>query len=747
MAKWAIASNAAVGSEDSPGGRIGEELVAETINLVITNVTNGVHSGYNITAANYKVDGGVESGTGTNIWLPPAASSGFVWAANEHIAQVAFTDLGIAGDASNTVNAAVTLTAFTPEKSITFNAAIVERDDNPPVLSSEAARGLSLEARWNYNANQTVTVTALTSAATLSDVAAGSATSYTRKRISGTAPDNATTRLASFKFVAASGYHYLDTLNLPVFSNLNSGTGIPYGKAYSWSRDNGVYENGKLKEITFILRYTPPVGFGVLEKSSVSSFESLGHAFTIPTTIRQDTVATTNTISRVSYKSNSTNATGTERIKVFGVEGTKYSISVEKKINTDSVTTASSDGHYNFATRAFQTTPSPLETVVGKNGVSTHGVLIEASATSTRYDIIISSLTGGATLLSGVPKQSGDAKIIKHGVNTLTIKPITNTPANFGALPSNVTTTMLIGFENDGYTGDNVGVVATVGGTGGSSSTRLVLEENKNNSRIAVGMVVMGKAIAHGTTVNKVNGKVVTLSTASAVAANTKIKFAKNTTSLVPFSFTIVPNGNTLNVNADADLFGAFAGVGATTELTNGAVSNNSTVTLDSTKGILQGMSVSGSEVRSTASAGLTVSSVTNGTTLVLSEAQYFSDNTSLTFSGDGGGGVLRSMQANKSEFTDATCDYNNDPTITHDANPLIVVGLGVSGTGIPAAATVASINSPTSFELSAATTGGSVTNGTLTFSNIVITGYIGTVNGQVDAEARVYIDDLITVT
>jgi hypothetical protein len=59
----------------------------------------------------------------------------------------------------------------------------------------------------------------------------------------------------------------------------------------------------------------------------------------------------------------------------------------------------------------------------------------------------------------------------------------------------------------------------------------------------------------------------------------------------------------------------------------------------------------------------------------------------------------------------------------------------------------VASINSPTSFELSAATTGGSVTNGTLTFSNIVITGYIGTVNGQVDAEARVYIDDLITVT
>ena len=71
--------------------------------------------------------------------------------------------------------------------------------------------------------------------------------------------------------------------------------------------------------------------------------------------------------------------------------------------------------------------------------------------------------------------------------------------------------------------------------------------------------------------------------------------------------------------------------------------------------------------------------------------------------------------------FTDATCDYNDDPTITHNANPLIVVGLGVSGTGIPTGATVASINSTTSFELSAATTGGSVTNGTLTFSDVTV--------------------------
>ena len=60
---------------------------------------------------------------------------------------------------------------------------------------------------------------------------------------------------------------------------------------------------------------------------------------------------------------------------------------------------------------------------------------------------------------------------------------------------------------------------------------------------------------------------------------------------------------------------------------------------------------------------------------------------------------------------------YNNDPTITHTASANIMVGMGVSGTGIPAGATVSSITSPTVFELSASTTGGSLSGQTLTFS------------------------------
>ena len=84
---------------------------------------------------------------------------------------------------------------------------------------------------------------------------------------------------------------------------------------------------------------------------------------------------------------------------------------------------------------------------------------------------------------------------------------------------------------------------------------------------------------------------------------------------------------------------------------------------------------------------------------------------------------ITVSVTANASDtgngsFTDATCDYNNDPTITMDSTTSLIVGGTVSGTGIPTGATVSSITDATNFELSASTTGGSVTNGTLTFNN-----------------------------
>ena len=115
----------------------------------------------------------------------------------------------------------------------------------------------------------------------------------------------------------------------------------------------------------------------------------------------------------------------------------------------------------------------------------------------------------------------------------------------------------------------------------------------------------------------------------------------------------------------------------------NGTAAKTITHTLDSTKGIVPGMVVTGSEVFVAAGTDLTVASVTSGTVIVLSEKQSFVDNTGLKFSGGNAASKTKiySIQANK-------------------------VG-----------------------------------------SNIVITGYVDSTGLEATAEARLYIDDIITVT
>jgi len=63
--------------------------------------------------------------------------------------------------------------------------------------------------------------------------------------------------------------------------------------------------------------------------------------------------------------------------------------------------------------------------------------------------------------------------------------------------------------------------------------------------------------------------------------------------------------------------------------------------------------------------------------------------------------------------------DYNNDPTIANTVTDNLSVGMLVFGDGIPEGATVASITDPTTFELSASTTGGAKTAELLTFVSV----------------------------
>tara|TARA_R100001510_G_C7649280_1_gene206688 strand:- start:725 stop:1198 length:474 start_codon:yes stop_codon:yes gene_type:complete len=63
--------------------------------------------------------------------------------------------------------------------------------------------------------------------------------------------------------------------------------------------------------------------------------------------------------------------------------------------------------------------------------------------------------------------------------------------------------------------------------------------------------------------------------------------------------------------------------------------------------------------------------------------------------------------------------DYNNGTTMSNGPTDGLSVGMLVFGSGIPDGATVASITDPTTFELSATTTGGAKVSQALTFVSV----------------------------
>ena len=88
---------------------------------------------------------------------------------------------------------------------------------------------------------------------------------------------------------------------------------------------------------------------------------------------------------------------------------------------------------------------------------------------------------------------------------------------------------------------------------------------------------------------------------------------------------------------------------------------------------------------------------------------------------GDGNTAIgYNAMDATQGTFTDATCDYDHTGVsprvVAHNVNGNIVANIYVSGTGIPAGAYVATIDSTTQFTLSADTTA-TAEDGELTFT------------------------------
>jgi hypothetical protein len=279
----------------------------------------------------------------------------------------------------------------------------------------------------------------------------------------------------------------------------------------------------------------------------------------------------------------------------------------------------------------------------------------------------------------------------QFGTKTLTIKPITYDSGNFGTMPANIAITKRVRFRGDGYTAAPIKEVKTTGGNGGVSSTRIKLNNVKASLNIHSGMYAIGYGVAHLATVVSSNKDEIILSLASAVADGTDLTFISDNGSVSPFKFIVVQNAgeDALSVTGPGASRGVenilrarVGGLDRVSATINGATTS-ATHTLDTTKGIVPGMVVTGEEVSVHAGRILKVESITSGTVIVLNQSQTFKDNASL--------------------------EFNNKNT----TSPTKVHSVQVNSVGEPAA--------------------------------IHITGYVQSDSIAQDAEVRILLDDIIT--
>jgi len=638
MANWTVAS-------DSRSELDGASVSANTeFDLVISNIVNGIYTGYNLSADNFKI-GGASQGSGSaeleNTWTGGNVDTG--------IAKVVFSDIGTAGDPANTVNAKVFTGAFDADANT--QELFVDIDERPSPAGPDTVRPRSvyLTAQWErVSPGQSVTVLDLPSSllgmgkalSTETVLDSGSTSGTTKYAFSGSVDEGKSTIVSHVTFTASGTYFYkfeptVSFLNLGEYSN-------DYNSEVECTRTNGYISSFVVKTY-----YSP----STLASGSNEELEELGHTMSINYELAARTIALTNKITGVGYSKIVSSEAQEGVVKVTGTANTKFKFKL----------TRSDGSFYSFNAKSFNATPIVYRTFeTDSAGIkNVYYSLPRTTGDNQTYTVeIIGDADSGSTLAAGLSEKH---YFTKYGTKTLTITPTTADASLYGDLPGNVTITRPAYYTESRHSRPKYVSVTATGGTAGASNVNITLE--KPNQNIYAGMIASAisgaNIIPHNTTVvRQVREGVIKLSNAVTLAAGTEITFTDGKSDHVPFSFTVVPNssGDALSINSGfaASRALAIAGLGDVEISTSGSV-NEREITLDNVTGLAVGMKVSGANVSKDIYGENPVITSIDGTTRVtVNVAQNaVKDNALLTFSSS-------SLGSSRLEFIDAVVSGSN---------------------------------------------------------------------------------------
>ena len=411
MANWTVSTTT---QSIASGASVSADVV-----LTITPL-----SGYVISASQFKIGGATN--TSGNIWAGGNVDIG--------VNTVTFADTGTAGTVGNTVTATVAFDTFSmPSSNKTLYIDIdevsgdVDRELRPICIRTYH----TLQQDINGTDKHTVTTTSPTgitqsdNSATANVISALSNTGESQVRYfhQGTVPENATApgNLIMTKVFAANttfGYYYATT---PTYI-LDVNNYANYTNYYTITETGHTYDsNNELTGVTFKLYYDPPVSPDMPDPdpfSSASGMCETGQGVVFSHELRQKLggqPGDTLDINSVVADDSSYIPHGgiTKQVSVNGDIGAKFRMTI---------TSSDSSKTYNFSTNKFTATATNTDYVtIGNSGYVEYDIQYPSISSNTTYDITLEAQKGEFGLADGVPTTAGELRLYQYARVTVTL--------------------------------------------------------------------------------------------------------------------------------------------------------------------------------------------------------------------------------------------------------------------------------------------------------------------------------------
>mgnify|MGYP003109933072 FL=1 len=638
--KW----EATIGSKVVTGGAtIGS--TGETLQFTLSPIVNGVYSGTPLAAENLEWSG-ANNVSGTS-WTHDGTTNADPDDDNT-IAGVSFMDDGVAGDPSNTITVTVTFANGDtyPTSDVLWYIDIDEKAAKPVVVD---LRDVAFEVHWQHWNTDTlndVTPDNITTPAIIEtlveagDDSAPLGTSWEKWKFIGNNvidPDQSTL-VYSDTFSLTANNHF-ESVN---YLKVGMGQYEPYYNvvlSYTYSSDN------LITGFNVKVYYTSP---GDIPDPPNNELYNLGHKILLRYEIKSTFSGLTDTITDVVHDHHTNWNAKSLPVRVYGNAGAKYKLNVEQKTSTTSATT-DTNGYYSHYDGRFIGIHTQPEFTIPASGVYRHEISIPrvsavATTSDIRYDVTITPC-GTSTVTSNVPVVAGKSTITQHGWRKLTISPITFNSSLYQTMPADVVE--YYPKAGSGWAPTRPKIITTTAGNGGINKNPIRV--NRVHDQIKKGMLVVSEQpydvtgvdgsvrssggtgteprITHGTTVSKVDGAYVYLSASHSLADESRIRFIENNKAVVPFSFQIQPNSNTLSIT-NATRLSDHIGTTPVSVLTNGAVNDSNTIVVDTIQGIKVGDRVYSPEITEE----ITVATLASATSITVSKNVTLSDDEKLIF-------------------------------------------------------------------------------------------------------------------